>query len=336
MLRTTSLLAGTRPTLAAAHGHKPKPAYGQLRFFSAKRSKKAAAPVAKEAAVEKSAGLDPYVRDIGFYMITAATLLVGTSYYKSMNEDDSTETLVFLQAKHTAIRNKVVIDITGLPTKVEMLPDAVQDGATIYSGTIGLEGERGKTVVHYTADASVTDENGKYALRRLDLIQADGSVVSLLKPQPTVVLTDAEDAQVKEQRKGELKALISKLALPALLCFGVGCTAGYVMLRILKNRPSYIIQMGLDRVNQVPKVKDFLGHPIKTNKNTYVGAISDTSAKFESVCKGPKGEGTMYVQATRPNTASGAWEFTHLSMGIKGRAKKITIVEPSPKSSTPL
>ncbi|OQR94285.1 hypothetical protein ACHHYP_01532 [Achlya hypogyna] len=287
----------------------------------ARKNKRMANAAAKETpVVEKSAGMDPYVRDIGVYMISAATLLLGTAYYKNMTEDDSLETLVFLQAKHTAIRNKVVIDVTGLPTTIDMLPDPVPEGSTM-----------GDATVEYTADAGELDDKGKYKIHRLDLIQRDGTVVSLLTPQPKAVLTEAEDAEVKEQRKDELKALVSKLAIPALMCFGVGCTAGYFILRILKNRPAYIIQ-ACDASLRQPQltsrvVKDFLGHPIKTNKNTYVGSITDTFAKFESVCKGPKGEGTMYVQAVRPNTPNAIWEFTHLSMGVKGRAKKINILD---------
>ncbi|OQS07956.1 hypothetical protein THRCLA_00062 [Thraustotheca clavata] len=308
------------------------------RSFNARCAKSTKANVNKEAVAavveEKSAGMDPYVRDIGFYIITAVSLLGGVAYYKNLTEDASPATVAFLQAKHSAIRNKVVIDITGLPTDIKMLPDSVENGSKIYSGKIALRGEKGSAEVKYVADTSEKDDNGKYKLLLLDLISTDDKPVSLLKPQRKAELTPTDQEAIKEQRVDELKALVSKLALPALFCFGVGCTVGYFILRILKNRPSYIIQLGLDQVNQVPRVKEFLGHPVKTNKNTYVGSITDTFAKFESVCKGPKeistlGEGTMYVQAIRPKTSDGVWEFTHLSMGIKGRAKKITILGPN-------
>ena len=38
---------------------------------------------------EAKKGMDPYVRDIGHYIVAAGVLLFGTAVYKNMNDDDS-------------------------------------------------------------------------------------------------------------------------------------------------------------------------------------------------------------------------------------------------------
>ncbi|RHY06833.1 hypothetical protein DYB25_005900 [Aphanomyces astaci] len=68
--------------------------------------------------------------------------------------------------------------------------------------------------------------------------------------------------------------------------------------------------------------------PIKqTNKNIYHGSITEHFAAFESKVAGPKGEGTMKVQALRAKTADAPWQFNQLSLDIQGRAKRVNLLD---------
>ncbi|KAG9411860.1 hypothetical protein AC1031_017494 [Aphanomyces cochlioides] len=285
------------------------------------------APVAGGTTSNSSSKMDPYVRDIALYIGTATTFLLGAAAYKNYLTDDSLEMDVFVQAKYLATRNKTVIDITGLPTEIEKSVEKVADDATEVPGKMILGGAKGKATIEYVAHRDIKDETGKHVFITLDLITEDNERQSLLRNNPRVPKTPEEEAAIKAQRQEELKVLGSSLVLPGLGFFAAGCVAAYMVLRILRNRPSYVIQLALDRINATPRVADALGAPVKTNKNVYVGSITDTFAAFESKITGPKGEGTMKVQAMRPKEENAVWQFSHLSLDVQGRSKRINLLE---------
>ncbi|KAF0689537.1 Aste57867_19040 [Aphanomyces stellatus] len=353
------IVAGLRPTSAAGkasahrlfsakpvkggshgkkHGPKPDKKHAKATAESAKTTHAEAKPSTKVAAItaaDASSKLDPYVRDIAIYIGTASLFLLGAATYKNYISDDSIEMDVFVQAKYLASRNKTVIDLTGLPTVVEKTVEKVEDDATTVPGKLVLGGVKGKVTIEYVAHRDIKDESGKHVFVSLDLIQHhdddDGTKaerISLLHDNPRAPKSPEEEAQIKEKRQGELLELGSNLVLPGIGFFAGGCVAAYMMLRILRNRPSYVIQLAVDRLNTAPRVVEIVGSPIKTNKNVYVGSISDHFAAFESKVSGPKGEGTMKVQAMRPKTGDDApWQFTQLSLDVQGRSKRINLLD---------
>jgi hypothetical protein len=57
--------------------------YRNLRFCSA------TAKPTSESILDNIRAIDPYVRDIGLYIASAGTLLMGAAYYKNISEDNS-------------------------------------------------------------------------------------------------------------------------------------------------------------------------------------------------------------------------------------------------------
>ncbi|ETW02043.1 hypothetical protein H310_05660 [Aphanomyces invadans] len=272
--------------------------------------------------------MDPYVRDIAIYIIAATTVLLGAAGYKNYIEDHSLENDVFAQAKYFATRNKAVIDLTGLPTDVQKFVEPIADDAATAHGKIVLGGAKGKATIEYVALIHVKDESGKHVFSSFDLISNGNERMSLLTDNPRAPKTPEEEAAIKEQRQGELKELGTNLVLPGVGFFAAGCVAAYMMLRIIRNRPSYVIQLALDRVNTASRVTEILGTPIKqTNKNVYHGSITDHFAAFDAKVAGPKGAATMKVHAMRGKTPDAAWQFSQLSLDIQGRAKRVNLLE---------
>ncbi|ETV76776.1 hypothetical protein H257_09233 [Aphanomyces astaci] len=275
-----------------------------------------------------SSAMDPHVRDIAIYVAAATAVLMGAAGYKNYIEDHSLENDIFSQAKYFATRNKAVIDLTGLPTDIQKLVDPIAaDDATEVHGTIVLGGVKGTATIEYVALVHVKDEHGKHVFTTFDLIQSNERL-SLLVDNPRAPKTPEEEAEIKAQRQGELKELGSNLVLPGIGFFAAGCVAAYMVLRIIRNRPSYVIQLALDRINTAARITEILGTPIKqTNKNIYHGSITEHFAAFESKVAGPKGEGTMKVQALRAKTADAPWQFNQLSLDIQGRAKRVNLLD---------
>ncbi|RHY26031.1 hypothetical protein DYB32_007923 [Aphanomyces invadans] len=151
---------------------------------------------------------------------------------------------------------------------------------------------RGKATIEYVALIHVKDESGKHVFSSFDLISNGNERMSLLTDNPRAPKTPEEEAAIKEQRQGELKELGTNLVLPGVGFFAAGCVAAYMMLRIIRNRPSYVIQ-----VRTSPSGK-------------------------ERLCAA-----TMKVHAMRGKTPDAAWQFSQLSLDIQGRAKRVNLLE---------
>lgn len=138
-----------------------------------------------------------------------------------------------------------------------------------------------------------TSKSNHVTFDRLDVRLADGSAFSALDSY-------LKKAAVADHQKAE--TLGKKLAFPVIGGVVIGGISSFFLIRILRNRPSYVHKLVLDRVNNSEAACALLGHPIKSNRKDYVGALTHETANYRISCRGPKGEGTLIVKAFKDET----------------------------------
>lgn len=114
----------------------------------------------------------------------------------------------------------------------------------------------------------------------------------------------------------------------------LGGISSFFVIRILRNRPSYVHKLVLDHVNNHDVARSLLGHPIKSNRKEYVGSLTQSTANYTIACSGPKGNGTLIVKAFKDEkdaeheestagpieimtTPGTAWKFSTLVLSVK-------------------
>lgn len=118
----------------------------------------------------------------------------------------------------------------------------------------------------------------------------------------------------------------------------IGGVSSFFVIRILRSRPIYVHKLVLDHVNNHEMARQWLGHPIKSNRKDYIGTLTHENANYTISCKGPKGEGTLIVKAFKKDsdgdeaassgdsgimaTPGTAWKFSTLVLSVQRNEKR--------------
>lgn len=116
----------------------------------------------------------------------------------------------------------------------------------------------------------------------------------------------------------------------------IGGVSSFFVIRILRNRPFYVHKLVLDHANNHEMARQWLGHPIKSNRKDYIGTLTNETANYTISCKGPKGEGTLIVKAFKKDsddaaaasdnsimaTPGTAWKFSTLVLSVQRNEKR--------------
>lgn len=177
------------------------------------------------------------------------------------------------------------------------------------------------------SEESATDSS-KSDLVTFDVLRVhleDGSEFSALDSY-------LKKAAVATQQKSE--SFGKKLVVPAVGGVVIGGISAFFVIRIMRNRPSYVHKLVLDHVNNSEAARTLLGHPIKCNRKDYVGSLTQQAANYTISCHGPKGDGTLIVKAFKSEedaareeseagpvevltTPGTAWKFSTLVLAVK-------------------
>jgi cytochrome oxidase complex assembly protein 1 len=103
--------------------------------------------------------------------------------------------------------------------------------------------------------------------------------------------------------------------------------AFFLALGMMKQSDAY--KIAFDRAQQNPAVIDALGSPIRAGK--FVSGSSHVEgpsgdAKLSIPLSGPKGKGTLYVEATK---SAGVWQFAILVVEIEKTGERIDLNQAS-------
>lgn len=117
---------------------------------------------------------------------------------------------------------------------------------------------------------------------------------------------------------GCLGAVLAMVALVGLLVWSAG--------RMMKSSDAY--RMAISRAKASPAVVQALGEPVEEGflvSGSIHTAGSSGSASLTCPLRGPKGKGTVYVEAER---FAGEWRFRELKVGLPGRESLLDLLEP--------
>lgn len=118
---------------------------------------------------------------------------------------------------------------------------------------------------------------------------------------------------------GCLAMFVALAGFVALLVWSVG--------RMMKSSEAYRMAIAKARAN--PEVVQALGEPIEEGffvSGSIQTAGSSGTASLTCPIHGPKGKGTVYVEAVR---FAGAWTFRELKVGLPGRGGLVDLREGS-------
>ncbi|MFN8012397.1 MAG: cytochrome c oxidase assembly factor Coa1 family protein [Holophagaceae bacterium] len=118
---------------------------------------------------------------------------------------------------------------------------------------------------------------------------------------------------------GCLAMFLALAGFVALLVWSVGS--------MMKSSDAY--RMAIARAKANPKVVQALGEPIEEGlfvSGSIHTAGSSGSASLTCPIHGPKGKGTVYVEAVR---FAGEWRFNELKVGLPGRGELVDLMEGS-------
>lgn len=140
-----------------------------------------------------------------------------------------------------------------------------------------------------------------------------------------------KDETVVTHKKSE--SLGKKLLFPVIGGVIIGGVSSFFVIRILRNRPFYVHKLVLDHVNNHDLARQWLGHPIKSNRKDYVGSLTYDMANYTITCHGPKGEGTLIVKAFKKESEDTATAANNSIMATPGTSWKFsTLVLSVPRS----
>jgi len=114
-----------------------------------------------------------------------------------------------------------------------------------------------------------------------------------------------------------------------ILLVGVAFVAAAFFLALGMMKQSDAYKIAVDRAQQNQSVIDALGSPISAG--TFVSGSSHVEgpsgdAKLSIPISGPKGKGTVYVEATK---SAGVWQFATLVVKIGKTGEQINLNQPS-------
>jgi hypothetical protein len=120
---------------------------------------------------------------------------------------------------------------------------------------------------------------------------------------------------------GCLAMVLALAAFAGLIVFSVG--------KMMKSSDAY--RMAIERARSNPQVVQALGEPIE--EGFFVsGSIQTTgssgTASLTCPIHGPKGKGTVYVDAVR---FAGEWRFRELKVGVPGDGELVDLLEGAPE-----
>jgi len=102
-----------------------------------------------------------------------------------------------------------------------------------------------------------------------------------------------------------------------------------VMVVVGSMKSSDAYKMAMEKAQTDPRVIERLGTPIEAGM--FVGGsikVEGTSGKADLTIpiSGPKGEGAIYLDATK---FAGDWTFNRLEVGFKGDPNRVNLLEPA-------
>ena len=108
-----------------------------------------------------------------------------------------------------------------------------------------------------------------------------------------------------------------------------------VMLAVGSMKSTEAYKMAMAQVEKNPRVVERLGKPIEAG--LFIGGsihVEGSSGKADLTIpiSGPKGKGTIYVDATK---FAGEWKFNRLEVGFEGDPNRIDLLEQSPPPEPP-
>ncbi len=136
-----------------------------------------------------------------------------------------------------------------------------------------------------------------------------------------------EDKKTSKNRRQLLWLACGGLALIALCIFlVVGGAAGIVATVFGSIKSSDVYQSALTEAMTDPDVINALGEPVKAGLIPS-GSISVENASGKASLSipvsGPKGKGTLYVEATK---SAGTWTYTTLEVAVDGQPGRIGLL----------
>ncbi|TYZ54050.1 hypothetical protein PybrP1_004122, partial [[Pythium] brassicae (nom. inval.)] len=302
-----------------------------------------------QSAANSEQGVSPSLKIIGVYVGVSLAVMASIARYKNRDAAEEEGVRVYNMAKRAVVKDRRFFEAIGYPKDFEIIRLGRQSEDASVSvesdspadageGSFRVSGDKGTAVVTYKqgpaptpadADAEKEAEASKSDHVTFDLLHVqleDGRAFSALDSY-------LKKAAVAEQQKSE--TLGKKMALPMVGGVVIGGLAAFFVIRILRNRPSYVHKLALDCVNNSEAARALLGHPITSNRKDYVGALTHAAANYSISCRGPKAEGTLIVKAFKDETpaqrdereAGGAgellatpgtaWKFSTLVLSVK-------------------
>ncbi|MCP4424239.1 MAG: hypothetical protein GY803_07105 [Chloroflexi bacterium] len=141
-------------------------------------------------------------------------------------------------------------------------------------------------------------------------------------------MTDLPNTSEAKSNKRPILWLGCGLVALVLLCVGliVGMATGIVALAFGSIKSSDVYQQAMTEATSNPELLNALGQPIEAGW-LVSGSVSIENASGEAnvsiPISGPKGKGTLYVEATK---SAGSWQFDLLQAQVDGRPDHINLL----------
>ncbi|TDH73957.1 hypothetical protein CCR75_007244 [Bremia lactucae] len=312
-------------------------------------------PLDRKDGATIASGLPPAMQMLLAYVAVAMSAVGCIGYYKGRDADedevnrndrcliDRVANVVFKQnvriynmAKRAVVKDHRVFVSIGYPKDFERIAAFNADGSPIqpksYEGSFRITGDTsplsGTVVVHYRQKRP-EENNDIVTFDQLDVDCENGTQYSALE-------SFLQNQDVVAHQKAA--SLGNKMFLPIIGGVLIGGVASFFAIRILRNRPFYVHKLVLDHINNHDTARQFLGHPIKSDRSKYVGMLTNEIANYTIACSGSKRSGTIIVKADKRATFNvkgdksseammtpgTSWKFSTLVLSISRNEKHTT------------
>ncbi len=154
-----------------------------------------------------------------------------------------------------------------------------------------------------------------------------------MNPQPMQPGQHLQQAQEPSWFSRNWKWLLALGCLvPTLCCGGFGLVTWFGVQKVIKEGPVYAESLAKAVIH--PEVAKALGEPVKPG-GMVSGNVSDNggsgTASLKVPLEGPKGKGTLYVEASK---SAGQWNYTKMEVELAD-GKRIDLLAGAPQGQGP-